>query len=82
MSAVLVLKRKEDRRKDLKMNELCRLKYPLLSVDSDSVGSKLRSDGKSIKKSSNLEWGYILTGINYIFRRHKFGFKRPTFAGH
>lgn len=64
------------------MNEPCRLKNPLLSVDSDSVGSKLRSDGKSIKKSSNLEWRYILTDINYIFRRYKFGFKRATFSGH
>jgi len=82
LSAVVVLKRKEDKRKDLKMNEPCRLKIPLLSVDSGSAGSKLRSDGKSMKKSSNLQWRYILTDINYLFRRYKFEFKRATFSGH
>lgn len=64
------------------MNEPSGLKPPLLSVGSDSAGSKLRSDGKSIKKFSNLEWRYILTDMNYIFRRYKFGFKRATFSGH
>lgn len=60
------------------MNEPCRVKYPLLSVERNSVGSKFRSDEKSINKSSNLQLRYILTGINYIFRRHKLGFKRAN----
>lgn len=60
------------------MNEPCRLKYPLLSVERDSVGSKLRNDEKSINKSGNLQLRYILTGINYIFRRHKLEFKRAN----
>lgn len=78
LSALLILKIREDWRKDLKMNKPCKLKYPLLSVERDSVGSKLRSDEKSINKSSNLQLRYILTGISYIFRRHKLELKRAN----
>lgn len=62
------------------MNKTCRLKYNLLSGERDSIGSKLKHDEESIKKSSNLQLRYILTGINYIFRRYKLGFRRATFS--
>lgn len=59
------------------MNEPCRLKNPLPSIGSNYVRSKLRSDSKN---SRRLEWRYILTGINYIFRRYKCGFGRTIFS--